>query len=563
MMPTRDATMPAMPTWATVQSLPGISRSAASLVLALAAVALLAPGCDGRRRDWDSCYTQPCADGAYCNGSHHCVPLPTRLDAGVLDAGGRPDLGPMADGLDGAKSDQVGDVPQAGDVDAAVDAAMDAESDVAIMDAPRGGEVAIDRAVDTFAPDAPGTCAADGDCLNPGLPFCADQVCVACKTAAQCPAATPICSAAHTCVSCAAVDAGCSSPTPVCEARSGRCLECLGDGDCAASPEKSFCVAGACAGCSAAVTDACATRDPSKPACVAAGVCVECASSADCAVASKPICDTVAHLCKPCSADGECEALAIGPGVCMAQQDGHCATDAETLYVGSRPGAQCSDAGAAGSAATPYCTLQLAVMAANARAIPLLVLSGALTGGFTGVALSAPLTVVGKGAVITPAAGSDGIGIVAGDLTLRGIAVRGSAASPNGIGINAAVTSGNTLVVRMDTCAVTDNPGGGIFLNGAGFVIKNTTVSRNGPNPTVWGGIAVQNPPAAGPTTLSQVTISDNKQAGLVCSASLAAGNAGSGVLATDNVGGINISSLCGVSSCSAGSAGCGAQSMP
>jgi hypothetical protein len=202
-------------------------------------------------------------------------------------------------------------------------------------------------------------------------------------------------------------------------------------------------------------------------------------------------------------------------------------------------------------------------MAAKSRGIPLLVLHGALSGGFTGVALSAPLTVVGKGAVITPAPGSDGIGIVAGDLTLRGLTLRGSAASSTGIGINAAVTSGNTLVLRMDTCAVTDNPGGGIFLNGAGFVIKNTTVSRNGPNPTVWGGIAVQNPPAGGPTTLSQVTISDNKQAGLVCSASLAAGNAGTGVLATQNLGDIDISSLCGISPCSASSAGCGAQSMP
>jgi hypothetical protein len=73
----------------------------------------------------------------------------------------------------------------------------------------------------------------------------------------------------------------------------------------------------------------------------------------------------------------------------------------------------------------------------------------------------------------------------------------------------------------------------------------------------------VQNPPAGGPTTLLLVTISDNKQVGLVCSASLAASNAGLGVLATGNVGNIDISSLCGIAPCAVGSAECGAQSLP
>jgi hypothetical protein len=532
-----------------------MTRAIASFCFTCATFAILASGCDGKRRDWDSCYTEPCADGGVCTSDHRCVPVPVRLDGGALDGAARRDASPLVDtpALDTMRTDLGDDAPPP------VDAAIDVERDVAMVDAPLPVDVAVDLAVDTFAPDAPGTCAMDDDCLDPGLPYCVDRVCVACKTGTQCKGTTPICSAAHTCVSCADVDAGCASPTPACQPASGRCVECLGDGDCIASPEKSFCVAGACAGCGASAADACAKRDPSKPACVAAGACVECTSSAHCTVASKPICDTTAHTCTRCASDSECEALPGGPGVCMGQ-DGHCATDAETLYVGSTGDVHCSDSGTPGSSTTPYCSLQLAVTAARTRGVPLIVANGSLTGGFLGVTLGAPLTVVGKGAVITPSPGADGISIVGGDLTLRGITVRGSAANATGIGINAAPTSGNAVVLRMEGCTVTDNPGGGILLNGAGFVIENTTISRNGPNPTVWGGISVQNPPAAGPTTFSQVTISDNKQVGLVCGSSLAATHAGAGVLAKGNAGGIEISSVCGIVACAEGSEGCGAR---
>jgi hypothetical protein len=248
----------------------------------------------------------------------------------------------------------------------------------------------------------------------------------------------------------------------------------------------------------------------------------------------------------------------------MSEQDGRCATDAETVYVGAFGGARCSDFGTgAGSAAAPYCTAQLAVSAAKSRAMPLVVASGTLSGGFTGVSLTRPLVVVGKGAVITPAPGADGVSIVGGDLTLRGITIQGSTSMSTGIGINATPASGNTVTLHLDRCAVVDNPGGGILLAGAAFAITNTTVARNGPNPTAWGGIAVQNPPAAGPTTFSWVTIRDNKQVGLACSGSIAAANGNAGVLATGNVGGVDISSTCGLASCPAAGPDCGTQSAP
>jgi hypothetical protein len=244
----------------------------------------------------------------------------------------------------------------------------------------------------------------------------------------------------------------------------------------------------------------------------------------------------------------------------MSQPVSHCATDAETLYVTS-PTGTCSPMGTGtGSASAPYCSLQVAVAAAKSRLVPLIVVSGPVTGGFTGVALSAPLTVVGKKAVITPASTEDGIGIMSGELTLRNLAIRGDAGTSTGIGIRVAVTIGDSAVLHLDGCTVTDNPGGGIFLNGAGFTIENTTVTRNGPNSTGWGGIQVQNLPAAGPATLSRVTISDNQQVGLTCSSTLPTSLS---VLATGNVGGVNISSTCGIASCAAAGPTCGAQNVP
>ncbi len=511
----------------------------------------LAAGCDGRRRDWDSCYTERCAAGHVCTSDHRCVPR--FYEDQPADGGSRPD---GAQAVDTPASEAGKGIPSV-DAPPPPDAPMDAELDAAVADAPLPVDVGVDRGVDTFVPDAPGSCAVDEDCPLPGQPYCVDRVCVGCRTGAQCHGGTPICSAAHTCVSCAAVDAGCASPTPVCQPESGRCVGCLAEADCTASAEKSFCAGNACVGCAGADSDACAKRDPSKPACGPAGVCVECMNNADCTVTGKPICDTTTHACKRCASDSECQALPTGPGVCMGQ-DGHCATDSETIYVGSSEGVRCSDSGSPGSAAVPYCSLQLAVMTARSRGVPLVVATGQLTGGFTGVALSAPLTVVGRDAVITPSLGADGISIVGGELTLRGITVRGTAGNTIGIGVNAAPTSGNTVMLRMDGCVVVDNPGGGILLNGAAFVITNTTVSRNGPNPAAWGGIYVQNPPAAGPTTLSRVAIIENNQVGLDCGSSLAATNTGSGVLAKGNVGGVEISSVCGIEPCTDGSEGCG-----
>jgi hypothetical protein len=120
----------------------------------------------------------------------------------------------------------------------------------------------------------------------------------------------------------------------------------------------------------------------------------------------------------------------------------------------------------------------------------------------------------------------------------------------------------------MDTCAVIDNPGGGILLNGAAFDIKNTTVTGNGPGTSpvsgaAYGGIRIDTLPASGPTALNLLTIQNNKQVGLSCPGSGAGAGPITAVLASGNAGG-DIGPTCGFTSCgSDGGATCGAQSVP
>jgi hypothetical protein len=483
---------------------------------ALPLVSMLLSGCDDTRRDPQSCHTHTCDPGYVCNKSYRCVAAP---DGGAADTGTDASLGldgaPTSVSLDSAPPSDVPMVEVGGGdtfapvvVDAALERAIDAPPGPALdAEIDSAADVPLDLAIDSRVPDAAGTCSSDGDCAGQ-TPFCVEWRCVACKTSGECQGGAPICSSSHACVSCALADAGCPATAPACQADSGRCVECV--------------------------------------------------SNDGCGVATKPICDSSSYTCVSCTSDDQC--AAVGPSVCMFHLDGRCAADAETIYVGSRGSAACSDtATSAGSAQTPYCTAQKGVLAARAKGRPLVVLAGALAGGFTGIALTAPLTVVGKNASITPADFSDGIGITIGEIYLRGLSVAGSAAGQTGIGINAQATAGATLILHMDGCAVTGNPGGGILLGGAAFDIRNTRVAGNGPGQTsggaTFGGIRVDSLPASGPTSLKLVTIESNLAPGLSCAASIS----GTGVLASGNVV-PDITTSCGVGNCATASPTCGAQ---
>jgi hypothetical protein len=121
-----------------------------------------------------------------------------------------------------------------------------------------------------------------------------------------------------------------------------------------------------------------------------------------------------------------------------------------------------------------------------------------------------------------------------------------------------AVQANSGATLRLNHVSVVNSPGGGILLDGAAFDIRNTIVTGNGPGMygvAIWGGILINNPPAAGPSRLQFLTVQANNQVGIACSATVT----GTGVLASGNAGGVNIATTCGFTSCSAASATCGA----
>jgi len=456
------------------------------------------------------------------------------------------------------------------------------------------------------------TCAActlDAQCKskNASLPACqADGRCVQCMSNASCGGATPVCdTTTNTCVQCTSA-ANCSGATPMCGSNN-KCQACAGDSDCGAlnDPTRTACAAsGACVQCTASnstqcsgttavcntatnkcvqclastscsgATPVCATATNTCRGCSAAsdcvtlgiaghlacgsgGACVQCTDNTTCSGVT-PICATATNTCRACTADSECSA--VGPGVCLSQSDGHCATDAETVYVGTLGGATCNESNA-GTAQAPVCSVQNGVGLAKSGSKPVVVIRGALTSGSTNIAITAPLTIVGKNnAMLTPAAtGADAIGITNGVVYLRGVTVQGG--NSTGIGINAAPTSGNAVTLHMSDCRVTNNPGGGVFLSGAAFDIENSIITGNGPGQTTggtfWGGIRVDSLPTSGPTVLNLVTVQSNNPVGVSCSGSIA----GTGVLVTGNTS-AQIANSCGFSSCTAaldGGTGCGA----
>lgn len=466
-------------------------------------------GCDDTRRDWSSCEEHECAPGFACIGQR-CVPA----DGGSSDAAGIDvrrafdvplalDIGP-ADVSAAEGTVEVPVVP----IDAAIEVVVDAPASPIIDSAlDFSVEVSVDVVVDARIPDAPGTCSVDQDCGG-GTPYCIDRMCVACQTSAQCRGGAPICSPAGACVSCALADGGCPASAPACEVDSGRCVGCVSNDGC---------------------------TEPTKP-----------------------ICDPGSNTCGPCTEDEQC--AAVGPGVCMAHLDGHCATDAETVYVGSSGPVPCSDqASNVGAARAPYCTLRNGVLAANAKGKALVVVAGALSGGVTGLALAAPLSLVGKPAVINADDYSDAISITNGELYLRNLTVAGSASRQTGIGINAQATPGATLLLRVQDCTIKGNPGGGILLADAAFTIENTVVSGNGPGETVggasFGGIRIDSTVAGGPARIALTTVTDNLAPGLSC----AEGIQGTGILAAFNAV-RDITSSCGIVPCTTPGVSCGAQ---
>jgi hypothetical protein len=376
-------------------------------------------------------------------------------------------------------------------------------------------------------------CSEDADCKDPTKSFCVANVCGGCQTAAATACATR------------------SASKPVCATAGslgGQCVECSEDADCK-SPAKSFCVANVCGGCQTAGATACATRSASKPVCAPDGAlggqCVACLVDTDCKVAAAPIC-TASSTCVACTSDSQCVAkLGANPGVCMAHQDGRCATDGETIYVTTS-------------------ALQTAVDTTGTNASKRLIVLRSLANPVA-VTSATQVSIVGQGtAGIVPTLDSPGITLSGtGNLYVRDVKIVGGSAT------NAGISAGAGTTLRLERVKVLDNGGGGILLNGAAFDLNDVLVSGNGAvtdGSVSWSGIFVKALPNAGSATkLSLVSVVDNGNAGLICAFAVpSTSGANTSVYASGNGGGVNINATCGLTACTPALVGtCGSSLTP
>lgn len=511
--------------------------------LVIPMLVLLAAGCDATRRDFTYCdHAHGCKDNTYiCDFAQGlCVPA----DAGAggakdaADAPSSPEVGGADLSVVDAGADLAKDLASEGlDASPSVDlVAVDGPADAPALDLP-----GLDTRVADAPSDGPGTCGTDDNCSGvAGKPYCMKPFCVAC-------ASKP--------------DAGgfvCPSATPVCNAASGGCVECVQNSDCTQAA-KGFCVQNKCVGCDdpgarasgggdAGVGDAGAARDGgtaasaactgATPVCVAsssggskAGQCVGCQSSSDCS-GSTPICDaTTSYTCGACTSDSDCVAKGVGPGICMFKQtgtfpqDGRCLTDGDGIIYVQNLNATGSCNSATGSLAAPFCQPQNAIDAVTgSRRIVVIMGATALTGWSASLGNnSQPVFVIGRNnPTILVGAAASGIHIVSGRVYVRGLTVQG--AGTNAVGPGIQVESG--AVLGLDRCIVMGNKGGLLVNDGAGFDIANSIFAQNdgGGVPgsvAVFGGVYLGfSSDATLPHRFWFNTVADNTQIGLACTSS-------------------------------------------
>jgi hypothetical protein len=239
--------------------------------------------------------------------------------------------------------------------------------------------------------------------------------------------------------------------------------------------------------------------------------------------------------------------------------DGHCASDAETIYV-QNSAAICTDTSSNpdggsknGTRTQPFCSMDpVAAFLSSTR--DLVVVNGTgetITGGSWAYAnqVGSQLTIVGQqnpkiGSVSTPA-----FSLQNGSVYIRAVTF----SSLSSIGINA---SGGILA--LDHVTVTNCGAGGILLSATAFDIENTTISNNGPSSDLtWGGIRIQSLPATGSAKFDLVSITGNDPSGMSCADGAAP--TGTGVFASQNTSG-QISNTCAITACMPASPTCGSQ---
>jgi hypothetical protein len=404
-----------------------------------------------------------------------------------------------------------------------------------------------------------GRCNSSSDCKDPAAPYCDtyNKICTVSDAGVH-----PDASVHH--------DAGTDAHDAAVDKAPPSCLD--GKHPCT-DKAKPFCddKTGMCRGCKQ--DNECLGLDGGVPVCNTpdggAGMCVQCLVSADCQDPNASAC--VSNRCDPCKADSDC--AKFPPSVCKqpvatgdaAPTPRRCASDAEVIYVNRTAGSNCSDtpaaadagpvdAGAKGSMAVPFCSLQPALNAIS-KTRNVIVITGSVPAGTWTYADQAkgPLLIVGQNKATVLGTGSPSFSMSSGNVTIRNVDFQSSLSN----GIEA---SGG--MITLDHVTVEKCVGGGILLDGGSFDIENSTIKGNGiamDGAIVWSGIYVKTTPSA-VSSLNLVTIHDNDNTGLQCAGKIT----GTGVLAFNNHGGVDIGGLCGVTNCGSSDASastmCGTQ---
>jgi hypothetical protein len=254
--------------------------------------------------------------------------------------------------------------------------------------------------------------------------------------------------------------------------------------------------------------------DSGGPVCeVEAGLCVGCVVDSDCTPKkTAPICE--AHVCRACKTDAECP----DPNICMT--DGHCAAGDDVVFVEFKA-TGCP--GADGSSANPYClpgdatphlTSMRSILVIRGSANGQLVLT---TSGVAPVVIGKP-SASGVPASI-PANASTAITVSSDSVLIRDLAIKsGSDPASKGIAVSGnstalklvnvqvtlmtdglGVQASSSAQLTMDRCTVTNNPVGGLLINGAGYDIQNSIFGGNG------YGVQFSTPKAPGPFRFNTV----------------------------------------------------------
>jgi hypothetical protein len=305
-----------------------------------------------------------------------------------------------------------------------------------------------------------------------------------------------------------------SADTPMCS-DAGRCVACLGHGDCTAESNRPACVEGTCVPCQADLA-ACRQKNPAAPKCGGTGACVECVDSRDCGQAAAPIC--VNDKCARCTSDEQCRQRdGDNPGLCLAHLDGRCATDAEVIYVHS--GMPCVGTGP-GTSAMPFCQPAEA-LASVGPTRRILLLRGPEAFGAVNIGPTLPgiaggvISIIGQpGAAIAPGA-YPGVMVGSGEVYLRGLIIRN--------GEKEGVLADGAAIVRLNQCVIRVNKKGGLrFQGGAGFEVVNTVLDSNDPgflndDLTPFGGAYLGAPTDGRPGVFRFNTVIRNGMVGVAC----------------------------------------------